>query len=141
MKLHFSLKPLAVAFAMGFGMLAPAFADDDEDTPLAKEMSVLSKSLKKLRKAETTEEKIKLVHAAQASTIKSLEYIPEMFAQIKDAKEKAKATADYKRLMGLTYVDLCALEIAYLEGDEDKADELKSKLKGLKKEGHRKYTE
>lgn len=139
MKLHFSFKTVALASLMSLALPATSFADDD--TPLAQEMDTLSGSLKKLRKAETTKEKVDLVTAAQKATLKSLEYLPIIFKDIKDAGEKAKATADYKMLVGKTYVQLCLLEMAYLEGDEDKADEIKGALKDLKKEGHEKYTE
>ena len=140
MKLTFSIKTLALASVMSLGMLAPANADDDE-TPLGKQMETLSGSLKKLRKAETTEEKVALVLAAQAATIKTLAYLPMIFKDLKAEKEKAKATSGYKMLVGQTYVKLCELEMAYLAGDEDKADEIKGQLKDLKKEGHEKYTE
>ena len=140
MKFKFSIKTLAITSILSFGLLAPVHADDDE-TPLAEEMDVLSGSLKRLRKAETTAEKVELVHAAQKATIKSLQYSPMVFKDIKDEKEKAKATADYKRLIGLTYAKLCELELAYLAGDEDKADEIKGELKDLKKDGHEKYTD
>lgn len=138
MKFNLSIKTLAITFVLGLGMLVPVHADD---TPLAEEMDVLSGSLKKLRKAETAAEKVDLVHAAQKATIKSLQYSPMVFKDIKDEKEKAKATADYKRLIGLTYAKLCELEMAYLAGDEEKADEIKGELKDLKKDGHEKYTD
>lgn len=140
MKFTFSIKTLALASVMSLAMLAPANADDDE-TPLGKQMEILSGSLKKLRKAETTEDKVALVLAAQAATIKTLAYLPMVFLDLKDEKEKAKATSGYKMLVGQTYVKLCQLEMAYLAGDEDKADEIKGQLKDLKKEGHEKYTE
>ncbi len=140
MKFNFSIKTLALASVMGLGMLAPVYADDDE-TPLGEEMETISGSLKKLRKAETTAEKVELVQAAQKSAIKSLAYLPLIFKDLKDEKEKAKATADYKKMLGQTYVKLCELELAYLAGDEDKADEIKGELKDLKKEGHEKYTD
>ena len=140
MKFNFSIKTLACASMMSLGLLTPVHADDDE-TPLGEQMETLSGSLKKLRKAETTEEKVGLVHAAQAATIKSLEYLPLIFKDLKDEKEKAKATADYKKMVGSTYVKLCELEMAYLAGDEDKADEIKDQLKDLKKAGHDKYTD
>ncbi|HAE20630.1 MAG: hypothetical protein ACJ0HK_01770 [Akkermansiaceae bacterium] len=138
MKFNLSIKTLAITSVLGLGMLVPVHADD---TPLAEEMDVLSGSLKKLRKAETAAEKVDLVHAAQKATIKSLQYSPMVFKDIKDEKEKAKATADYKRLIGLTYAKLCELEMAYLAGDEEKADEIKGELKDLKKDGHEKYTD
>ena len=86
MKFTFSIKTLALASVMSLGMLAPANADDDE-TPLGKQMEILSGSLKKLRKAETTEDKVALVLAAQAATIKSLAYLPMVFLDLKDEKE------------------------------------------------------
>ena len=138
MKFNLSIKTLAITSVLGLGMLVPVHADD---TPLAEEMDVLSGSLKKLRKAETAAEKVDLVHAAQKATIKSLQYSPMVFKDIKDEKEKAKATADYKRLIGLTYAKLCELEMAYLAGDEEKADEIKGERKDLKKDGHEKYTD
>ena len=138
MKFNLLIKTLAITSVLGVGMIVPVHADD---TPLAEEMDVLSGSLKKLRKAETAAEKVDLVHAAQKSTIKSLQYSPMVFKDIKDEKEKAKATADYKRLIGLTYAKLCELEMAYLAGDEEKADEIKGELKDLKKDGHEKYTD
>lgn len=140
MKFNFSIKTLALATVMGFGMLAPVHADDDE-TPLGKEMEILSGSLKKLRKAETTADKVALVHDAQKAAINSLKYLPIIFKDIKDEAEKAKATADYKRMSGQVYVKLCELEMAYLAGDEDKVDEVQDELKDLKKQGHRKYTD
>jgi hypothetical protein len=140
MKFNFSIKTLALASVLGLGMLAPVHADDDE-TPLGEQMDVLSGSLKKLRRAETTEEKVALVHDAQKAVIKSLEYLPMIFKDLKDEKEKAKSTADYKMMVGQTYVKLCELETAYLAGDEDKADEIKGQLKDLKKDGHDKYTD
>jgi DNA-binding transcriptional regulator LsrR (DeoR family) len=140
MKFNFSIKTLAIASVMSLGLLAPVHADDDE-TPLGEQMDVLSGSLKKLRKAETAAEKVELVHSAQKATLKSLEFSPMIFKDIKDEKEKAKATADYKRLIGLTYAKLCELEMAYLAGDEEKADAIKGELKDLKKDGHEKYTD
>ena len=140
MKFNFSIKSLAIATVMGFGMVSPSFADEDE-TPLAKEMDTVSGSLKGLRKAETTADKVALVQAAQKASLKSLEYLPAIFKDVKDAKELAKGTADYKRLVGLSYVALCELELAFLAEDEAKAEEIVEKLKELKKEGHQAYTE
>ena len=116
----------------------PAAADD---TPLAQEMDELSGSLKGLRKAETYADKVKLVQQAQAALLKSFPYEPIVFKEIADPKEKAKAWADYKRLMGLTYAGLAELEHAYLEENDERASEVYRSLKGLKKEAHKKYTE
>ena len=55
--------------------------------------------------------------------------------------EKAKALADSRRLLGLSYAALCELEIAYLEKDPAKIEAAMTKVKGTKKEGHKKYTD
>ena len=138
MKLHFSIKSLAIAAVMGFGSVS--FANADEDTPLAQEMDKVSSSLKGLRKAETFADKIKLAQTAQKATLKSLEYLPILFKDVQ-GKDLAKGTADYKRLIGLTYAALCELELAFIAEDDAKADEVVDKLKALKKEGHSEYTD
>lgn len=113
----------------------------DEDTPLAEQMDIVSSSLKGLRKAETTADKVKLVQEAQAATIKALAYLPAIFVDIKDEKEKAKATADFKMLVGQSYAKFCELELAFLEEDEVKIEQVQNDLKALKKQGHDKYVE
>ena len=133
-------KLFALCALVGFTGVAPVAADEDE-TPLAEQMETVSGSMKKLRKADGFEAKAALIREAQAACIKSMEYLPAMFKDIKDAKEKAKATADFKRLMGLTLAGLGELELAFLNEDEEKADEVIDKLKDLKKEGHNAYIE
>lgn len=133
-----SFKSLALIFVLGFGFIAPTTSNAD-DTPLAEQMDELSGSLKRLRRAESVEDKVALIHKAQAAVIKGLEYLPAGFEKIKDAKEKAKMTAGYKRLTGQTYVLLCELEEAVLAEDEKKYDEVYDKLKENKKEGHQAY--
>ncbi len=46
-----------------------------------------------------------------------------------------------RRLMGLTYAILCEMEIAYVKKDDALVKDLAKKWKGLKKEGHKKYTD
>jgi len=136
MNFGFSIKILAVVFVMGLATTAPVVGDD---TPLGKEMDGLSGALKGLRKAESWAAKVALVQEGQVATLNSLKHLPVMFKYITDLAEKKKATADYKRLIGLTYVGLCELEMAFLAEDEDKADVAIDNLKELKKEGHRAY--
>lgn len=138
MKLNFSLKTFALASIIALGAPVSVQADD---TPLAEQMDTLSGSLKRLRRVETNAERVELVKEAQKATMKSLEYLPEIFKDIADEKEKANATADYKMLVGQTFVKLCELEMAYLADDAERADKIKDELKDLKKEGHDKYTE
>lgn len=132
-------KLFALCALVGFAGIAP-LAAEDEETPLAEQMEVVSGSLKKLRKAEGFDAKAALVREAQAACVKALQFSPATFKELKDgSKEKAKATADYTRLMGLALAGLGELELAYLNEDEAKADEVMDKLKDLKKEGHNAY--
>lgn len=132
-----TFKSFAIVALLGFAPMTPVAVADD--TPLAEQMDIVSGSLKRLRRAETTEDKVKLVNEAQAATLKGLEYLPASFKNIKDKDALAKATADYKRLTGLTYVGLCELEMAFLAEDEEQADAAIDQLKNLKKEGHKTY--
>ena len=129
---------ITFAFAAILG-LVPTLPLTAEDTPLSEQMEIVSKSMKLLRRAETTVDKVALVQKAQAATLEGLKYLPASFEQIKDKDALAKATADYKRLTGLTYVGLCELEMAFLGGDEDEIDDAVDQLKELKKEGHKAY--
>jgi len=132
------LRSLALIAMIGFSFISPVSADDDE-TPLGEQMSELSSSLKRLRRAETVDAKVELIQKAQAAVIKGLEYLPAGFEKIDDAKKKAVMTAGYKRLTGVTFVLLCELEEAVLAEDEAKYDEVYDKLKDNKKEGHKAY--
>lgn len=117
-------------------------ADDDEnDTPLGKSMEQASDALKSLRKIDKNDwaAGAKAARTAADGLRKGMEFIPALVKDMKDGKEKTKAIADYRRLMGRAYADLCELEIAYLEEDQAKVDAAMKKVKAGKKEGHKKY--
>jgi hypothetical protein len=126
---------------LGAAVLAPVRADDDEETPLGEEMGGISDSLKGLRRAEGWEAKVKLAREAQDNCLNALQYLPKTFEAIKDEKEKAKAQADFKRLIGTAYAALCQLEAAFLAEDEAAVGVAMDAIKAIKKEGHDKYTE
>ena len=140
MKTEFIGKLFALGAMMGLVAIAPVKAEE-EDTPLTGQMEEASGALKKLRRAPDFAAKAALAREGQAAILKSMEYLPAMFKSITDEAEKTKATADYKRLMGLTYAAFAELELAFLAEDEEKADEVIDKLKDLKKEGHNAYIE
>lgn len=139
MKFYNPFKTIAIASLMSLAL--PFSVSADDETPLGEQMDTMSSAYKKLRKAKTTKEKVELMRTAQKATLKSLEYLPMIFKDIKDEAEKAKATADYKKLTGQLFVKWCELEIAFMAEDQDKADEIIGQIKDLKKEGHEKYTE
>jgi len=115
--------------------------DDDDDTPLAKAMEQSSDALKSLRKMDKSDwaGAAKAVRTAADGCRKGMEFVPVLVEEMKDGKEKTKAIADYRRMMGLCYAALCELELAYLDEDQAKVDAASKKVKAGKKEGHKKY--
>lgn len=140
MKNEMIAKVLALFVLLGSVGVAPVMAEDDKpETPMGEQMDVLSGSLKGLRRADGFEAKAELARKAQAALIKAMQYQPAIFNDIKDPKAKAVASADFKRLMGLTLAGLGELELAFLNEDEEKAEAVADRLKDLKKEGHEAY--
>lgn len=132
------------AIAFGFLGTASALADDGkEDTPMDKEMKIVSDSLKTLRKIDKSDHAAGAaeVRKAHEAILRSMAYSPSLVKQMKDGDEKSIALADSRRLMGLTYSILCEMEIAYIKKDDALIKELSKKWKKLKKEGHKKYTD
>lgn len=127
----------------GVCVLTPLQADSDDDTPLTKTMEEASEAIKSLRKIDRNDWKsgADLARKAADGIRKGMEFIPWMIEEMPDGLEKTKAIADYRRLMGLSYADLCELELAYLDQDAEKVDEVMSRVKAGKKEGHKKYSD
>ena len=125
------------------GVMTPVHADGDDETPLAKTMEEASDAIKELRKIDTNDWKsgADLARKAADGIRKGMEFIPWLVEQMPEGHEKTKAIADYRRMMGLSYADLCELELAYLDQDAGKVDEVMTKIKAGKKEGHKKYSD
>ena len=133
------------AIALGFLGTASAIADDHggDHTPMEKEMKAVSDSLKTLRRMDKSDYAAgaAAVRKAHEAILRSMAYSPSLVKEMPDGEEKDIALADSRRLMGLTYAVLCEMEIAYIKKDDALIGELASKWKGLKKEGHKKYTD
>lgn len=142
MKTESISKLFALVAVIGVAGFAPTTAKAD-DTPLGKEMDAISASLKGLRKLKREDDRwtasAALIREGQAACIRSMALVPKEIEDLEDGVAKTKAISDNKRLMGLVLAALCELEVAHLEEDEDKIEEVTDKLKDLKKEGHEKY--
>lgn len=141
--INFCLPKMLISSFCFVALIPCAHADSDEDTPLTKTMTESSKALKSLRKIDRHDWAggAEAARAAAEGLRKGMEYIPALIKDMADGKDKEKAIADYRRMMGLSYAYLCELEIAYLEEDADKVDAAMSKVKAGKKEGHKKYSD
>lgn len=113
------------------------------DSKMAEEMETVSDNLKSLRKIPKDDfaAGAKAVNAARAAIYASMTEIPQMIDYWKEGPKKEVAKADSARLMALSYAALCDLEIAYIEKDAEKIKTAMSKIKGIKKEGHEKYSD
>ena len=133
-------KWFALLLAAGFVGVAPVQADE---TPLGEQMDAVGGALKSLRKLAKAEDRWSASAAkmreAQAACAKALGYVPATVKKMPEGNEKARAIAEYKRLLGLSYAKLCALEVAFIDEDEDKVGEILDQVKDLKKEGHKKF--
>jgi len=132
-----------VAASMALSFPAMADEDDHEHTPLEKAMKISSNALKSLRKMDKSDWAggAKAARTAADGCRQGMEFIPALVKEMADGKEKDKAIADYRRMMGLSYAAFCELEIGYLEESQEKVDAAMKKLKAGKKEGHKKYTD
>jgi len=141
-----NLSPFNRFNRLALGVVAVSFAFSlpttaEEETPLGESMEQSGKALKSLRSIKKDDWAAGATAARTAADgiRKGMEFEPIMFKDMKDAKKKAKALADYKRVMGLAYSALCELELAYLSEDQAKVDAAMKKVKSAKKEGHKKY--
>jgi translation elongation factor EF-G len=113
-----------------------------EDSPLGKQMESMNSAFKAINKEKDPVKGAELARKAQQATLKGLETVPDFILDmIPDPKEKEKAIADYRRLMGETFVIFCKMETAFLENKMDEVTKLAAAAKDLKKEGHKKYIE
>lgn len=130
-------------FIGALAVSAPVSADEDKHTPLEEAMEQTSDALKSLRKIDKSDwaAGAKAARTAADGIRKGLEFIPALVKDMPDGKDKEKAIADYRRMMGLSYAALCELELAYLSEDQVKVDAASKKVKEGKKEGHKKYTD
>ncbi len=119
-------------------------AEGAEDTELAKQMEEMDDDLKKLRKSlkapAENPASLELLSKLQMVTVTSKVLIPVKAAELPEA-EKAKFVAAYRKDMAVLLEHLCQMEVALLDGDNAKAEELFKGLKKIEDDGHEKYSD
>lgn len=123
--------------------ITSSLSAEDEDTKMAADMKIVSKQLKALRTIPKDDFSAgaEAVRKAHQALLSSMKYTAVMVEEMPEGVEKSTALADSRRVLGLSYSALCELELAYLEKDEAKIKAAMTKVKGTKKEGHKKYTD
>lgn len=113
----------------------------DEETPLEKQMEAFNDAYKAFRKESDSTKGAALARDAQQALIKSMAELPELVAKMPEGTEKAKASAEYRKMIGHCLVAMCEVEEAFLAGKTDEVAEIVTKLKEMKKAGHDKFME
>ena len=133
--------------AVGLLVVAPVndrSAQAAEDTELMKQMEEMQDHLKKLRKSikdpKENAASLETLTKFQQLTVTSKALVPARAAQVPEA-ERAKFVAGYRKDMAALLGHLCQIEVALLDNDNAKAEELFKGLKQIEDDGHEKYSE
>ena len=120
------------------------FALAAEDTELAKHMEEIQDNLKKLRKTvkdpAQNKESLEALTKIQAATVAS-KALPPKKAESKPEAERAKYIAAYRKDMVALLNHLGKIEVALLDNDNAKAEELFKGLKKVEDDGHEKFSD
>ena len=120
-------------------LVLPVFAE--EDTPLGKQMESFNDAYKVFRKETDPAKGAAAAREAQQAVIKGLAETPAMLVKMPEGPAKAKAAAEYRKMLGKVFVSLCEVEEAFLAGKIDDVAKIVATLKDMKKEGHDKFIE
>jgi len=120
-------------------MLIPARAQEKEHTALGKQMEEMNDAYKAFRKETDPVKGAALAREAQTAVLKGATEVPELLKEMPESPEKAKALAEYRKMIGKLYVTLCEVEEAFLNGKIDEVAKIVDTLKEMKKAGHKKF--
>ncbi len=120
-------------------MLIPARAEEKEPTALGKQMEAMNDAFKAFRKEADPVKGAAQAREAQAAALKGAVEVPQTIKDMPEGAEKAKAFAEYHKMIGKLYVTLCEVEEAFLNGKIDEVAKIVDSLKEMKKAGHKKF--
>ena len=132
------IKSITAALAALAICAFPVYA---EDPPLAEHMSEMNDAYKAMRRTRDPEQGASLAREAQQAMFKAIAEVPELVKEMPDGSEKAKASAEYRRMVAQLIVIIADVELAFLDGDLDRAGDLFKEMRGSKKDGHDKFME
>jgi soluble cytochrome b562 len=123
-------------------LMGPVFAaDDDDHTPLGKQMEIFNDAYKAFRKETDPVKGAEQVREAQQAVLKGMGELPSMLTKMPDGRDKQMAAARFRKMMGHLFVTLSEVEEAFLAGKTDEVARLVETLKEMKKAGHDKFME
>ncbi len=122
-------------------LVSPAMAQDEEQTKLGSGMESLDDVFKAFRRETDGTKGAAAARVAQTVTLEAAMEIPERVKKMVDGTEKAKAAAEYRKMMGKVFVTLCEVEEAFLNGEMEEVTKAVAALKEQKKAGHDQFME
>ncbi len=135
------MKLILAGFAASLMFVAPTMAADEEDSPLAKQMDAMNDAYKAMRRETDPAKGAALAREAQDAMVKAIVETPSLVADMPEGDDKAKASAEYRKMMGQLIATLADMELAFLDGDMEKVKEVVDAMRSSKKEGHDKFME
>jgi len=112
--------------------------------PMAEHMETIDDAMGKLRrtirKAELNTESLKLLQEMQQEAVVCKGMVPPMAAKVPEA-QRQQFLANFRKDMDKFVIALSNMEIAILDGDNAKAQDVYKTLKTMEDEGHDKYKE
>jgi soluble cytochrome b562 len=133
------MKLILCGLAASLMFIQPTMAD--EDTPLAKQMDAMNDAYKAMRRETDPAKGAALAKEAQDAMVKAITETPELVKAMPDGPDKAKASAEYRKMMGSLISTLADMELAFLDGNLDKVKEIVDTMREMKKKGHDKFME
>ncbi len=121
--------------------LACVLPSHAEDSALAKQMEVLNDAYKAMRKEEDPAKGAALAREAQDAMVKAIVEVPELVKAMPDGPDKAKASAEYRKMMGNLIATLAEMELAFHNKDMEKVKTIVEQMRESKKQGHDKFME
>ena len=134
------MKLILCGFAASLMFVQPGMAEDDE-TALGKQMEAMNDAYKAMRREEDPAKGAALAREAQDAMVKAIVEVPELVKAMPDGPDKAKASAEYRKMMGGLIATLADMEIAFLSNDLAKVKEIVESMRDMKKKGHKQFME
>lgn len=135
---------LLSALLLATPFTATRFALAAEDTELATQMEQMDDEMKKLRKSlrdpATNADSLDTLTKLQQLTVTAKALTPTKAAEMPEP-EKAKFVAAYRKDMAGLLAAYAQIEVAVLDGDNEKAEALFKDLKKIEDDGHEKYSD
>lgn len=131
---------LLIALASSVFCITPANAEE-EDHPLAVQMSAMNDAYKAMRREKDPAKGAELAREAQDAMITAIKILPVLVTDMPEGDEKAKAAANYRKMMGELIATLGDMELAFLNGDLDKVKAVVKDMRSSKKAGHDQFME